>query len=107
VKCWKEAETVRWAHGLFQVTHFVHEFLNRVVAFYGAVLDHLQRKEDREADYGFLWERIFFYEYLTEFVKMIHAFYEQINENFKLLNYLEKVPSTCKVPNALTYICLM
>lgn len=37
----EEAEPVGGADGLLQVTHFVHEFLNGVVAFHRALLDHL------------------------------------------------------------------
>lgn len=41
VKRWEEAEPVGGAHGLLQVTHLVHQFLDGVVAFHGAALYHL------------------------------------------------------------------
>lgn len=37
----EEAEPVGGADGLLQVTHFVHEFLNGVITFHRALLDHL------------------------------------------------------------------
>lgn len=43
----EEAEPVGGAHGLFHVTRLVQEFLDGVVGFHGAALDHLEvgRKE--------------------------------------------------------------
>lgn len=41
----EEVESVSSAHGLFQVTRLIQHLLDGVVAFYGAALDHLDRKE--------------------------------------------------------------
>jgi len=54
VKRGEEAEPVGGAHGLFQVTRLVHEFLDGVVGFHGAALDHLDGQEGGERGYMFL-----------------------------------------------------
>lgn len=41
----EEAEPVGLAHGLFQVARLVQQLLDGVVAFNGAALDHLHRRE--------------------------------------------------------------
>lgn len=48
VKRREEAEPVSGAHGLFQVTRLVQQLLDGVVAFHGAALDHLDRREGGE-----------------------------------------------------------
>lgn len=40
----EEAEPVGRADGLFQMAHFVHEFLNGLVAFDAVLLNHLYKK---------------------------------------------------------------
>lgn len=45
VKRGEEVESVSSAHGLFQVTRLIQHLLDGVVAFYGAALDHLDRRE--------------------------------------------------------------
>lgn len=41
----EEVESVSSAHGLFQVTRLIQHLLDGVVAFYGAALDHLDRRD--------------------------------------------------------------
>lgn len=55
VKRREEVETVGRAHGLLQLTRLIQQLLDGVVAFHGAALDHLHRREGGELGYVFIW----------------------------------------------------